>query len=541
LNLFIFELIDYSTFEFTSPSFGYLRAFADTLSIYFDPIIQVIMNKNSENRRFGETYPAFTVPDTIYELIFVNKYMTMEVMDKVLNHISDCYQYSVDTESEMSNNELSIIQVHTIPRTLPSQLLIIELSQLPNRESYLFKKIKEIFRLIFRSHNEIYSWGDMNKEMEPAKKLFACSITSELMNIQPHFSSWYEWARTQCRVQGLIHQVEVDKDVEAGQQNPSLLPCSCHQASPYHQQQLWSLQKAFIYGCNLFIDKTNTLAHWSHGLTPGNSSLSHARRLRMIHYAIHDVMAVTYLIRPITEYWSFKKIKEIKIEEIFIRFQSTKLPPLRKPPSRKKTKNINVQKLSKILTSIDPDLEPISSDDEIYLNQLIEPVVNVHHLEDQINDDDIAQDVIRNIDDDVNVELQIEGPTMEIIMNDDDQMNSVNNHSVVVDGMNNPTEHHQQRIKKQRSLQGKQKKNRKRNNKLRLIRYKYYLTRSYYYRFKPRTAKKVLRYYGVHYRHIKFEDDRVVIGVKSAAARRDYEETLPYNCFNGRNYWRFRN
>ncbi|CAF1246105.1 unnamed protein product, partial [Rotaria sordida] len=42
-----------------------------------------------------------------------------------------------DTQSEISNHELSIIQFHTIPRTLPSQVLIIELSQLPNRESHL--------------------------------------------------------------------------------------------------------------------------------------------------------------------------------------------------------------------------------------------------------------------------------------------------------------------------------------------------------------------------------------------------------------------
>ncbi|CAF1217693.1 unnamed protein product, partial [Rotaria sordida] len=163
----------------------------------------------------------------------------------------------------------------------------------------------------------------------------------------------------------------------------------------------------------------------------------------------------------------------------------------------------------------DSDYELISSDDEIYLNQLIEPVVNVHPPEDQINNDNITQDVIRDLDDDANVELQIEEPTIDAIMNDDDdQMNSVNNHSVVVDGMNNPTEHHHQRIKKKRSLQAKQKKNRKRNNQLRLLRYKYYLTRSYYYRFKSRTVKKVLRYYGVQYRHIKFQDDRVVIGVK---------------------------
>ncbi|CAF4720408.1 unnamed protein product, partial [Rotaria sp. Silwood2] len=150
-------------------------------------------------------------------------------------------------------------------------------------------------------------------------------------------------------------------------------------------------------------------------------------------------------------------------------------------------------------------------------------------------------DVTRDLDDNVNVELQIDGPTIDVIMNnDDDQTNSVNNHYVVVDGMNNPTEHQQQRIKKKRSLQAKQKKNRKRNNKLRLHRYKYYLTRSYYHRFKSRSLKKVLRYYDVQYRHIKFQDDKVVIGVKTKAAQRDYEEALPHNCFNRRNYYRFR-
>jgi len=270
---------------------------------------------------------------------------------------------------------------------------------------------------------------------------------------------------------------------------------------------------------------------------------------------------------------------------MFITFKSTRPPPLRQPKSKKKIKDLNVQKLSKIFTSInDSDYEVISSDDEIYLNQLIEPndfkteqddIIDnydgISLLQDQIepididyipvindseptepiqqqelepepiNNDDIARDVIRDLDDDVVVELQIEEPTIDVIMNDDDDhVKNVNNHSVIVDGMNNPIEHHQQRIKKKRSLQAKQKKNRKRNNQFRLIRYKYYLTRSYYYRFKSRTVKKVLRYYGVQYRHIKFRDDRVVIGVKTDAARHDYEETLPYNCFNRRNYWRFR-
>ncbi|CAF1529649.1 unnamed protein product, partial [Rotaria sordida] len=251
--LLIIQLLELSS----SSSTGYLLALSNTSFIY---------------SRFSST--SHHEYETSYEVILINRYMSMEVIDKVLNHINDCYQYSVDTESEMSNNELSIIQFHTIPRTLPSQVLIIELSQLPNRESHL-------------SRNEIYSWGNMNLELESANYLFAWPITSELINLQPHFA-----------------------------------------------------------------DKTNTLSHWSYGLTSIGSSLTQAQRTRMINYAKYDVMAVTYLIRPITEQWSFTRTKESSIEEMFITFQSIRPPPLRQQKSKKKKKNINIQKLSKIFTSI---------------------------------------------------------------------------------------------------------------------------------------------------------------------------------------------
>jgi hypothetical protein len=110
------------------------------------------MNKNIVNQRLNEIYPAFVIPETSYEVILINRYMSMEVMDKVLNHINDCYQYSVDTESEMSNNQLSIIQFHRIPRTLQLQVLIIELSQLPNRKSDLFEKIVLLKSILCTKH-----------------------------------------------------------------------------------------------------------------------------------------------------------------------------------------------------------------------------------------------------------------------------------------------------------------------------------------------------------------------------------------------------
>jgi hypothetical protein len=44
----------------------------------------------------------------------------------------------------------------------------------------------------------------------------------------------------------------------------------------------------------------------------------------------------------------------------------------------------------------------------------------------------------------------------------------------------------------------------------------------------------------VQHRHMKFEHDLVVIGVKSDKARRNYEKTLPQYCFDKKNYHLFR-
>ncbi|CAF1424399.1 unnamed protein product [Adineta ricciae] len=148
------------------------------------------------------------------------------------------------------------------------------------------------------------------------------------------------------------------------------MKCTCHRESPYHENQLWSLQNALIYGFDVFIDKTTRMAHWPRGLTYSHSSLSHAQRIRMTHYAKNDVMAVSYLVRPIIENWSLAKIKETNIEAMLVALQPTLPPPLRQPSTKRKVKNINVQNLAKIFETTDSDIETIPSDDEIYLNQL---------------------------------------------------------------------------------------------------------------------------------------------------------------------------
>ena len=268
-------------------------------------------------------------------------------------------------------------------------MILFELNHLPTRNSCKYEKICQLFRSIFRASNEIYSLGDMRVELERAKELIVWPIPAALINIQPHFLGWYNWARTQCKVLNLSYRNDMNSGNEIMQQYQQTLSCSCHPPLPYKTNELWSLQKAFLYGCNLLIDKSCTLSHWSQSLTSNHSSLSQQDRMKMIHYATHDVMTVTFLIRPITETWTFEKAANRKIHETFVALDSVKLPTLSTATSiKKKINNINAQKLSKILTSTDLDIESMSSDDEIYLNQLIEPVINDYHREEQVKNND---------------------------------------------------------------------------------------------------------------------------------------------------------
>ena len=345
---------------------------------------------------------------------------------------------------------------------------MIELNHLPISNSNRYEIITELFRSIFRSRNEIYSWGQMEKELKPAKGLVPWPIPALLIDLQPHFAAWYSWARTQCGVLSLVNRDDDNggdnKDHQRQQQQFRTTSHKCHVPSPYKVNELWSLKNAMQHACKLSLDKSCTLRNWSSSLTSRNSSLSRNEQCEMIHYAKHDVLTVSYLIRPITERWTFEQIKSRKTNELFIAFDSVKLPRLSTTISKKKIKNIDVQKVAKIFGSIDSDIEPIS-DDEIYLHQLIEPVMNEHQGEDQIKQGDVMQDIIRTSNDD-NAELQLEAQD-DAIMTEDEQ-ECVDNHDVVVNEVDHPPiQQQQQQKEKKRSREARKRKNYKRNMKLR--------------------------------------------------------------------------
>ena len=120
--------------------------------------------KAKKNYQLKQNYPSFTIPTDMYEVKYVNKYTTINVMQLLIRHVENCQEYTIDTEGERSTNEVVLIQIETIPRELPIFIIIFELKHLSSDNSPSNVMIKNIFRLIFRPGNKLYSWGPIEKE-----------------------------------------------------------------------------------------------------------------------------------------------------------------------------------------------------------------------------------------------------------------------------------------------------------------------------------------------------------------------------------------
>ncbi|CAF4224462.1 unnamed protein product [Rotaria sordida] len=171
-----------------------------------------------------------------------------------------------------------------------------------------------------------------------------------------------------------------------------LSKCTCHKPSPYRPNEPWALQQALIY---------------TYGIN------------KMIHYSIYDCFATTCLIQPNTLYWTFQQA----------------LPSSSRAHNNPTKTNINQQ----IIKNINDDIELISDDDEIIVNQCIKITINNDMLYEEISNDD--NELNKALPSNNNESLY------EAISDDDNEPNPVlppsdnnlcvNNHSMVDDDKNN--------------------------------------------------------------------------------------------------------
>ncbi|CAF1398267.1 unnamed protein product [Rotaria magnacalcarata] len=210
-----------------------------------------------------------------YEIVYVNKFTTTEIMQKLIDHVRHCHEFIFDTEGDRSSKQLALIQIQTIPRQLPCFVVLLELLHLPSHDILIFVKIRQLFRLIFQSNNKLYSWGPLRLELYPAVnyELFEWAIKSQIFDIQRNFSKWYIWALCHCEVcSPSLLQRNVINDVHSNPNINSSSTCTYYEASLYGPGEKRRLQDALIYTCQSFIDKSMTA---SSSPSPSLSSSHH--------------------------------------------------------------------------------------------------------------------------------------------------------------------------------------------------------------------------------------------------------------------------
>ncbi|CAF3363647.1 unnamed protein product [Rotaria sp. Silwood2] len=230
--------------------------------------------KQLQNYDYQLKYPPFYVPDVCYQVFHIQRFITLEKIQLIVQHIKNCRLFSIDTESDCFTRELALIQIHTIPIELPSMIILIELHHLPSTDTLLFKAIYALVQLIFKSGNTLYSWGPLVPWIE---------------RTLPH-----------------------SEECKSGHYESQRYSCTC--IPHFGTNEFWSLQNAIRYTCNQFLDKSQTKNPWEQLLDPLYSTLPSSTLNNMIYYAIYDCLVVSYLHRPVLESWNLDQLKQSTID-----------------------------------------------------------------------------------------------------------------------------------------------------------------------------------------------------------------------------------
>ena len=399
---------------------------------------------------YQQAFPPFHIPSALYRIVHVHCYTSLNTMEMLVAHVQLCRSFSVDTESLSRSANIKLIQIHTIPTEFPSYVLLIQLSHLPPFHSLLFQQIQLLFQYLFQHGKTLYSWGPAEVELERARqfRLFSTPLACLCFDLQQDFSIWYALVPPFCEV----CRPNADYQVNIG----SAMFCRCKDVIYSDPSKQWSLQNAILYVSDCYLDKTQTKSPWNELLDPLHSTMSSVRCARMIRYAVYDALAVSYLRFPVTQMWTFDRVRQSTFSDLLLE------PPL-----------ISSSLLYEPISDEEPDLIVESSQA---------------------------------------VEILDELPPQPF----------------------QPQSHH----RAYRSVQARQRRNRKRNLVLRQYRDRHIVLRMVYHRFTIQLIKRVLRDLDVRYVHLKLNTSSHVlsIGMKKPSLVDFYFDRLSGDLFDKNHY-----
>ena len=272
--------------------------------------------KYEHNEELRRKYPPFRSSSN-NSIIHLHYLTPIWIVEELIEKAKRTRRYSIDTESQIIDGQAygAVIQIQLIHGREYSTVVITETFHLPNKNSPLFLKIKELYSIIFESGNEIITWGPNDDEFKNFKdyKLIMSGNQFEPINLQDEFQDWHnEQAKKKTHPLGERRETTTWYYVIPGgnetRQSERTI-CDCGHLSHYDPSARWSLQDALSSSTNQFLDKKETIDKWSCGLdldlgtwrrrtfTKYGYDQAEEKRKRssLVNYAVNDCLALTEL------------------------------------------------------------------------------------------------------------------------------------------------------------------------------------------------------------------------------------------------------
>ena len=206
--------------------------------IFFSLLVPSSKRRNLKQRLRNQELsdnPPF-IPLNNYEIHLVNRATEINLLHYLILSAQSTKYFTIDTESDLYINCPALIQIEFIDQILSTDILV-ETCHLPvNQQSLKFWLIRSIFKFILQPTKTIFAQGSPIDEL---KRFLVCGLyTNEtiyepnIVCIQDEFKLWH------------FKQVHF---YETG----------------HHP---WGLQNAIYHMYKQFLDKSQRLNTWSHGL-----------------------------------------------------------------------------------------------------------------------------------------------------------------------------------------------------------------------------------------------------------------------------------
>jgi hypothetical protein len=249
------------------------------------------------NEYLKQKFPPFHTSSNI-SIIHIHHQTPIDIINELIMKAKEIRKYALDTESQKHKKQEkgALIQIQFIQSINQSTVILIETDHLPDPQSILYRKIKELCSIILNNNNKILTWGTIENEFKDFGHLNLIQIGKiEHINLQSRFREW-------CNKK--THPAMERRDDEMNDDGKNV-----HDPTFNDDYLLWSLQNAIAVTFGKFLDKSLTVNFWQCGLDlilntwkkkilsrrGYNKQEEQQQRLQMIQYAVDDCTSVVEL------------------------------------------------------------------------------------------------------------------------------------------------------------------------------------------------------------------------------------------------------